>query len=227
MSRLITCVISLSSIIDFLSLLFPTAEVACQSCYCRDITHSTMGSYSYPDPLPYWQVNVPPEDREEKCPEFLRDVSNKDVGIIGTPNEEYRVQTWQEVVGFIHTDRLADFRRWPSDLRRYREYIWELKRAYGSVMNFMLKERLCWHEPVVPRGSRPFECHEDFKILMNDWPYGLDKRIVHLVVWTKFDLPDDRETEAEIEAFVDRVFSPGVSQDKVSDTPPMQRKRLS
>ncbi|KAK2611240.1 hypothetical protein N8I77_004601 [Diaporthe amygdali] len=173
-----------------------------------------MGSYSYSDPLPYWQVNIPPEDREEKCPEFLRDVSNKDVGIIGTPNEEYRVQTWQEVVGFIRTDRLADFRRWPSDLRRYREYIWELKRAYGSVMNFMLKERLCWHEPVVPRGSRPFECHEDFKILMNDWPYGLDKRIVHLVVWTKFDLPDDHETEAEIEAFVDRTFSPGVSQDK-------------
>ncbi|KAL1868679.1 hypothetical protein Daus18300_005813 [Diaporthe australafricana] len=173
-----------------------------------------MGSYSYPDPLPYWQVNITPECREEKCPEFLRDISAKDVAIIGTPDEDYRAQTWQQVVGFIRTDSLADFRRWPSELRRYREYIWELKRAYGSVMNFMLKERLGWSEPVVPQGSQPFECQEDFKILMNDWPYGLDKRIVHLVVWTRFDLPDNRETEAEIEAFVDRTFSPGVPLDK-------------
>ncbi|KAI3400455.1 hypothetical protein diail_3076 [Diaporthe ilicicola] len=173
-----------------------------------------MGSYSSPDQLPYWQVNIPSEDHEEKCPEFLRNISAKDIEIIGTPDEDYHVQTWQQVVDIIRTDRLADFRRWPSDLRRYRKYIWELKRAYGSVMNFMLKERLCWSEPVVPRGSRPFECPEDFKILMNDWPYGLDKRIVHLVVWTRFNLPDDHETEAEIEAFVSKTFSPGVSQDK-------------
>lgn len=173
-----------------------------------------MGSYSHPDELPYWQINIPPEDRQEKCPEFLRDISDKDIGIISTPDDEYRVQTWQQVVDIIHTGRLADFQRWPSELRRYRQYTWDLKRAHGSVMNFMLKQRLGWSEPVVPQGSKPFECQEDFKILMNDWPYGLDKRIVHLVVWTKFDLPDDRETEAEIEAFVNKTFSPGVSQDK-------------
>ncbi|KAK7714356.1 hypothetical protein SLS64_004456 [Diaporthe eres] len=173
-----------------------------------------MGSYSHPDELPYWQINIPPEDRQEKCPEFLRDISDKDIGIISTPDDEYRVQTWQQVVDIIHTGRLADFQRWPSELRRYRQYTWDLKRAHGSVMNFMLKQRLGWSEPVVSQGSKPFECQEDFKILMNDWPYGLDKRIVHLVVWTKFDLPDDRETEAEIEAFVNKTFSPGVSQDK-------------
>lgn len=176
-----------------------------------------MGSYSHPDQLPYWQVNIPPQNREEDCPEFLRHISEKDIRIIGTPDEEYRVQTWPQVVDIIRTGRLADFQRWPSDLRRYRKYTWELKRNHGSVMNFMLKERLRWSEPVVPLGSKLFECQEDFKILMNDWPYGLDKRIVHLVVWTKFDLPDDRETEAEIETFVDKTFSPGVSQDKVSD----------
>lgn len=185
-----------------------------------------MGSYSHPDELPYWQVNIPPEDRQEECPEFLRDISDKDIRIIGTPDEEYRVQTWQQVADITRTGRLADFQRWPSELRRYRQYTWELKRAHGSVMNFMLRERLGWGEPVVPQGSKPFACQEDFKILMNDWPYGLDKRIVHLVVWTKFDLPDDRETEAEIEAFVNKTFSPGVSQDKVSDCTPLAGDRL-
>lgn len=185
-----------------------------------------MGSYSHPDELPYWQVNIPPENRQEECPEFLRDISDKDIRIIGTPDEEYRVQTWQQVVDITRTGRLADFQRWPSELRRYRQYTWELKRAHGSVMNFMLRQRLGWSEPVVPQGSKPFECQEDFKILMNDWPYGLDKRIVHLVVWTKFDLPDDRDTEAEIEAFVNKTFSPGVSQDKVSHRTPLAGDRL-
>lgn len=185
-----------------------------------------MGSYSHPDQLPYWQVNIHPEDREQECPEFLRDASDKDVRIIGTPDDEYRVQTWPQVVDIIRTGRLADFQRWPSDLRRYRKYTWELKRNHGSVMNFMLKERLRWNEPVVPLGSTLFECQEDFEILMNDWPYGLDKRIAHLVVWTKFDLPDDRETEAEIETFVDKTFLPGVSRDKVSDDVPLAGEEL-
>lgn len=185
-----------------------------------------MGSYSHPDELPYWQVNIPSEDRQEKCPEFLRDISDKDMRIIGTPDDEYRVQTWPQVVDIIRTGRLADFQRWPSELRRYRQYTWDLKRAHGSVMNFMLRERLGWSEPAVPQGSKLFECQEDFKILMNDWPYGLDKRIVHLVVWTKFDLPDDRETEAEIQAFVNKTFSASVSQDKVSDCTPLAGDRL-
>lgn len=185
-----------------------------------------MGSYSQPDQLPYWQVNILPEDREEDCPESLREISDKDIGIIGTPDEEYRVQTWQQVVDIVRTRRLADFQRWPSDLRRYRQYTWELKRTYGSIMNFMLTQRLCWSEPVMPRGSKPFEFQEDFKILMNDWPYGLDKRIVHLVVWTKVELPDDREIEAEIEAFVNKTFSPSVSQDRVSDIMPLARARF-
>lgn len=29
---------------------------------------------------------------------------------------------------------------------------------------------------------------DDIKTLYNDWPYGIDPRIVHLVVWTKFEL---------------------------------------
>lgn len=54
---------------------------------------------------------------------------------------------------------------------------------------------------------------EDVKILYNDWPYGIDPAIVHLVVWTKFELEDDPETgvstpasRKQITEYVERVF---------------------
>lgn len=60
------------------------------------------------------------------------------------------------------------------------------------------------------------------KILRNDWPYGIDPRIVHLVVWTKFALREDpatgeltREARAEIDNFVERNFRGRLEQDKV------------
>lgn len=182
-----------------------------------------MGSYQDPTPLPFWQVNIPPEERVDVCPEFLQNSNAKDVGIMSTRDEDYQVQTWDEVLDIVRTERLYDFHRRPSELWRYREFIWNLKREYGSVLNFMLTQRLHWAEPVVPEGSRPFEHDEDVKVLLNDWPYGIDPRIVHLVVWTKFDLPDDPETEADIERFVERKFSPGTSKDKVSGAASWQR----
>lgn len=63
----------------------------------------------------------------------------------------------------------------------------------------------------------------DIKILYNDWPYGIDERIVHLVVWTKFDLPDDPDTKElttamrqDIDAYVDRTFRQAVPEENVS-----------
>ena len=64
---------------------------------------------------------------------------------------------------------------------------------------------------------------EDVKILYNDWPYGIDEKIVHLVVWTKFDLEEDPATDdltpkarKEIDEFVQRTFCGRVSPDHVS-----------
>lgn len=63
----------------------------------------------------------------------------------------------------------------------------------------------------------------DIKILYNDWPYGIDERIVHLVVWTKFDLPDDPSTKelasdmrAQIDDYVDKTFCQAVPKENVS-----------
>lgn len=181
-----------------------------------------MGSNPNPTPLPFWQVNVDPQHREDACPEYLQNLSAKDIAIIGTHDSDYREQTWAEVVAIVRSGRLQDFCRWPSDLRRYREFVWRLRREWGSVMAYMLRERLHWggkEQPIVvlPSGSKPFECEEDYRILLNDWPYGVDARIVHLVVWTKFELPDDAETEAAVEGFMERTFATGVARGKVSD----------
>jgi hypothetical protein len=78
-------------------------------------------------------------------------------------------------------------------------------------MNFMVNVRLQWTD-MIPKG-RPFEDSSDIKILYNDWPYGIDPDIVHLVVWTKFELEDDPDTglstpesQREIGEYVQKTF---------------------
>jgi Protein of unknown function (DUF3605) len=64
---------------------------------------------------------------------------------------------------------------------------------------------------------------DDLKILLNDWPYGLEKDIVHLVVWTKFDLDENPATGMltddmwkKINDYVEAKFRSRVAADQVS-----------
>jgi hypothetical protein len=175
-------------------------------------------------PLPYWQINVPLPEREATCPSFLSNLNAKDLAIISTPDALYRIITWPEVQQLIADNRIDVFQRVPSDLRRYLAYNWKLKKEYGSVMEFVLSKRLGWKVPIVAQGG-PFERESDVKILYNDWPYGIDERIVHLVVWTKFELEDDPETNdltvkarREINNFVDKTFGEKVGKKNVCVT---------
>jgi hypothetical protein len=174
-------------------------------------------------PLQFWQINVQPGQREPQCPPFLANLNAKDLAIISTPDALYRTITWPEVQKIIADNRIDVFQRIPSDLRRYLAYNWELKKEYGSVMEFVLSKRLGWKEPIPAKG-KPFESESDIKILYNDWPYGIDERIVHLVVWTKFDLEDDPETDdlteqarKEIDDYVEKTFCKKVAKENVSD----------
>lgn len=67
---------------------------------------------------------------------------------------------------------------------------------------------------------------DDLKILYNDWPYGVDTKIVHLCVWTKFVLEDDPKTGElmpemrwQIDKYVDKTFKSRVPVGDVSQTP--------
>jgi len=59
-------------------------------------------------------------------------------------------------------------------------------------------------------------------VLYNDWPYGVDSKIVHLVVWTKFELAEDPATSdltlegrQEIEDYVRKTFHSSMHPDNV------------
>lgn len=55
------------------------------------------GSNLSSEALPYWLVNVPPADRPTHCPGFLRDICQKNIEILSTPDEQYRRQPWELV----------------------------------------------------------------------------------------------------------------------------------
>ncbi|CAK7233530.1 hypothetical protein SCUCBS95973_008625 [Sporothrix curviconia] len=183
-----------------------------------------MGS-APPEDLPYWQVNVPVDQRTPTCPDFLRSLSAKDQRIVGTPQADFAVLSWPDVREIVANNELDRFQRDPLALRRYLAYGWGLKQQYGSAVDFVLQERLRWTaaelqeraaEKTAAENSSSvpdFSQADDIKVLCNDWPYGIDERIVHLVVWTKFLLAEDPATgdltdaaRAAIAAYVDTTF---------------------
>lgn len=179
-----------------------------------------MGSND-PGSLPFWQMNLPREQWSSSCPPHLQNLNDKDIAILSTPDSQYHVLTWSEVRSIIADNRLDLFQRVPSDLHRYLAYNWKIKQEYGSVMQFVLSEKLGWQHPVKAEAA-PFKSPNDIKVKWNDWPYGIDKRIVHLVVWTKFDLDDDPTTgdltdaaRKEIDDYVKETFCKKVQEGNV------------
>lgn len=76
---------------------------------------------------------------------------------------------------------------------------------------------------------------DDIKIIYNDWPYGIDKSIVHLCVWTKFPLDVDEEDpngdltpemRAKIDAYVEKTFGSRVPAENVSYSALVPKLRL-
>ena len=127
-------------------------------------------------------------------------------------------------------NNLAILKRKPSDLVRYIAWSSQTKAAYGSITNFICQERLHWKPLSSPSPSEtgplfaykspvPFENSDDYRILRNDWPYGLTPDITHLVVWLKTTIPVDGatgdltpESRQGIEDFVEKTFCAGLRQ---------------
>ncbi len=64
----------------------------------------------------------------------------------------------------------------------------------------------------------PFSNPADYKILQNDWPYGLEKSITHIIVWLKDRLETEPtkgdmtpKSRRQVENFVQRTFLDRVS----------------
>lgn len=115
------------------------------------------------------------------------------------------------------SNNLSVLKRKPSDLRRYMKWTAETKAAYGSMTQYLLVHRLpkAWGTPpFTPKNSVPFEDVSDYRVLLNDWPYGLHPDITHIVVWSRTIIPTDPETgdmtpesRTIVQNFVQRYFA--------------------
>ena len=126
--------------------------------------------------------------------------------LLAMTDEEFEAHDWEnlrDIIGEKHfssspilpltpaaQNDLAALKRKPSDLRRYLAWSADTKAQYGSIMNYICQRRLQWPmSGPVPNNPRPFADPEDYRILRNDWPYGLSPGIEHLVVWLRTPIP--------------------------------------
>ncbi|KAF2834562.1 hypothetical protein M501DRAFT_943939 [Patellaria atrata CBS 101060] len=143
-----------------------------------------------------------------------------DRAILSQTDEEFQPHTWENLKTLIAENRLDLLTRNPSDLKRYIKWTAAVKAHHGSVANFVLKERLKWE--VIPsettdgppkfevKNREPFADENDYKILPNDWPYGLEPGITHLCVWVKTPLeirPEDGDMTDDARELVDKFVT--------------------
>ncbi|KAL4803438.1 hypothetical protein BDV18DRAFT_163000 [Aspergillus unguis] len=171
-----------------------------------------------------------------KDPAFnLTDVDRQ---VLAQTDEEFHYHDWAELQDIIARGDLGVLKRKPSDLVRYLQWTKHIKAEYGSSTNYICLERLKWPLPegtvavnntatsngcggtATPtagftfKNPTPFADAADYKILRNDWPYGIAEGISHLVVWlrTPIAVKGDgkgmitEESRVLIEDFVQRTF---------------------
>lgn len=163
--------------------------------------------------------------------------------VLATKDEDYHKITWddlQEIIGTVidafviitsiqltrhtATNRLEKLKRLPSNLHKYLRWSFATKKAYGSITNFVVKERLFWTptDPSIPvsatsfshHSAVPFQDPRDYAILLNDWPYGFVPGLTHLLIWSRTPIAVDMsrdgdvtpESKVLIEDFVEAMF---------------------
>lgn len=133
---------------------------------------------------------------------------------------QFTPHSWSNLHHLISTNQLDELKRWPSALKAYLAWTAHVKEKYGSVMAYLLQQRLFW-EPIEDgsgalkfqvNDSTPFGDAGDYKILRNDWTYAFEPGVRHIVVWLKQRLPVDSEGALNnegrrmVQEFVGREF---------------------
>ncbi|KAK4552911.1 hypothetical protein LTR86_010043 [Recurvomyces mirabilis] len=114
-----------------------------------------MTSHEAPS-IAFWNVNLPASEHTTECPAYLQYAFTdlKDQAILRTLDSNYHRHSWPQVTDLITRNRLDLLQRVPSDLRRYREYCFNIVKEHGSIMSFVLTHRLRWTDlkPLERRG---------------------------------------------------------------------------
>ncbi|KAI9706477.1 MAG: hypothetical protein M1836_003483 [Candelina mexicana] len=152
-------------------------------------------------------------------------------------DQAFHELTWAELKKIIADNDLAYLERRPSEIVRYKLWTSQIRTTYGSITNFICQCRLGWQSSDLSsldqgptfayNDSTPFADPEDYKILINDWPYAFTPDVTHLVVWLKTPVPIDPQTgdltessRSLINAFITKTFTQrllkeGLDQDRV------------
>ncbi|KAF2813501.1 uncharacterized protein BDZ99DRAFT_381716 [Mytilinidion resinicola] len=162
--------------------------------------------------------NAPPPPPEHQA-FHLTSIDQEQLSL---PDSAFTPHSWSNLRTLIASNRLEELKRRPSSLRAYLAWSASTKKKYGSITNFLLQERLRW-TPLSGKDAEgpprfavkstvPFAEAEDYKVLVNDWPYGLKEGVRHIVVWLKHPLEVDGEGELvdearrAVEGFVEGKF---------------------
>lgn len=91
------------------------------------------------------------------------------------------------------------------------------------MTQYILTNRLpkAWGQPpFTPVSATPLEDTSDYRVLLNDWPYGLDPEITHIVVWSRTLIPAEPSTgdltpasRAQVQDFVKSYFIDALGPD--------------
>jgi hypothetical protein len=94
----------------------------------------------------WWNTNLPPAEQTPTCPSYLLYATHhqKERSNLATPDALFTRKTWPEVRSLVAANRLDQFTRVPSELRQYRKWTEKIVREHGSMMRFILEERLGW-----------------------------------------------------------------------------------
>ncbi|PYI01427.1 hypothetical protein BO78DRAFT_17117 [Aspergillus sclerotiicarbonarius CBS 121057] len=149
-----------------------------------------------------------------KSPPF--ELSEADKESLLMKEQDFTPHTWNDIKQVIANGDLSVLKRGPTDLRNYILWTRHIRAKYGSVIHYVLSERLHWEPPVEGRfpcvDSVPFANIADYRILRNDWPYGTTPDITHLVVWLRTPLAVDKdgdptpESRQLIASFMQKTF---------------------
>lgn len=92
----------------------------------------------------------------------------------------------------------------------------ETKAEYGSMTNYLMAHRLpkTWGPPPFkPASDVPFADPSDYRVLINDWPYGMTPNMTHIVVWSRTPIETDNvrgdmtpESRKVVSDFIQRFF---------------------
>jgi hypothetical protein len=116
----------------------------------RLLTTAISAPTSNPTPTPastaWWNTNLPLTEQTPTCPSYLLYATHhqKERSNLATPDALFTRKTWPQVRSLIAANRLDQFTRVPSELRQYRKWTEKIVRENGSMMRFILEERLGW-----------------------------------------------------------------------------------